>query len=252
MMNLIQFLFPSLGFLFLLSTPVNTRSINPLSGLLFRTSIAIPQFKSVTSLPVPPSNPERTVGGGRRDRGLCPQDTQVTGQSMIALSPTLTPGHTAVPHPTLLISLPKTQATQAEISLFDRQHQGVYQTKVVLPKTPAVIAFTIPADAPALLPDHDYTWTFALICDPKHRRRDQLISGQIRRVALNSTQIQQFRQANLQTRLQLYRQTQIWYDEIAELYQLRRSQPANSQHQLAWETALKSVGLNLKMIQPLD
>jgi hypothetical protein len=131
----------------------------------------------------PPSEgtPVRTIGGGTR-----------SGSN--ACRPPIPAGALIVPHPeapapesrpsqsvsrflggqasqSVLVYLPATGATQLEFSLFDRAGNGRYQTLIAAPAAAAVVDLPAPAPAPG-----DY-WTVALVCNPRDRTQDWVISG---------------------------------------------------------------------------
>ena len=201
-------------------------------------------------LPPPPKNPDETTGGGTRDGGRCPQDAK-TSQPLTALSPVTETGLTLAERPTFLAYVPKTTAQTAEFSLFDQNNQGIYQTTFALTNTPGIISFSLPPNASPLEMGKDYTWSFAMICDPKKRLQDQFVRGRIRRTQLNSALMNQIEKASPKERVSLYRNANIWYEAVFILFELQRSQPNDSSVSAAWKELLNSGGLNSLAAQPL-
>ena len=202
-------------------------------------------------LPPPPKNPDETTGGGTRDGGRCPQDAK-TSQPLTALSPVTETGLTLAERPTFLAYVPKTTAQTAEFSLFDQNNQGIYQTTFALTNTPGIISFSLPPNASPLEMGKDYTWSFAMICDPKKRLQDQFVRGRIRRTQLNSALMNQIEKASPKERVSLYRNANIWYEAVFILFELQRSQPNDSSVSAAWKELLNSGGLNSIATQPLE
>ena len=202
-------------------------------------------------LPLPPKNPDDTRGGGTRDGGRCPQDA-MTSQSLTALSPVPEPGLTVAERPTFLAYVPQTTAQTAEFSLFDQNNKGIYQTTFALTNTPGIVSFSLPPNAPPLEIGKDYTWSFAMICNPKNRLQDQFVRGRIRRTQLDSALMNQIEKASLKERVSLYRSADIWYEAIFTLFELQRSQPNDPSVSAAWKELLNSGGLNSIATQPLE
>lgn len=201
-------------------------------------------------LPPPPKNPDQTTGGGTRDEGRCPQDAK-TSQPLTALSPVTEAGLTLAERPTFLAYVPTTTAQTAEFSLFDQNNKGIYQTTFALTTTPGIVSFSLPPNAPPLEIGKDYTWSFAMICDPKKRLQDQFVRGRIRRTQLDWALMNQIEKATPKERVSLYRSANVWYEAIFTLFELQRSQPNDPSVSAAWKELLNSGGLNSLAAQPL-
>ncbi len=202
-------------------------------------------------LPPPPKNPDETTGGGTRDEGRCPQDAITSDQPLTALSPVTEPGLTVAERPTFLAYVPQTTAQTGEFSLFDQNNKGIYQTTFALTNTPGIISFSLPPNAPPLEIGKDYTWSFAIICDPKKRLQDKFVRGRIRRTKLDSALINQIEKAAPKERISLYRTADVWYEALFTLFELQRSQPDDPSLSAAWKELLNSGGLNSIATQPL-
>jgi hypothetical protein len=204
-----------------------------------------------TQLPPPPKNPDETIGGGTRDGGRCPQDAITSEPPPTALSPVTKPGLTVAERPTFLVYVPQTTAQTAEFSLFDQNNKGIYQTTFALTNTPGIVSFSLPPNALPLEISKDYTWSFAIICNPKNRLQDQFVRGRIRRTELDSALINQIEKAAPKERVSLYRTADVWYEAVFTLFDLQRSQPDDPSVSAAWKELLNSAGLNSIAIQPL-
>lgn len=202
-------------------------------------------------LPPPPKNPDETTGGGTRDEGRCPQDAKTSDQPLTALSPVTKPGLTIAERPTFLAYVPQTTAQTAEFSLFDQNNKGIYQTTFALTNTPGIVSFSLPPNAPPLEIGKDYTWSFAMICDPKNRLQDQFVRGRIRRTQLDSALMNQIEKAAPKERVSLYRMADVWYEALFTLFELQRSQPDDPSMSAGWKELLNSGGLNSIAAQPL-
>jgi hypothetical protein len=140
--------------------------------------------------------------------------------------------------------VPTTRAESAEFSLRNQAGQGLYRTTVSLPSTPAIVSVSLPDQTAALEVGKFYTWTFAIICDPNDRLSDQFVTGTVQRTELDPARIDQLGQASPSDRLALYQQDGVWYDALALLHELRRSQPQNSSLPTIWHEFLQSGGID--------
>jgi hypothetical protein len=203
--------------------------------------------------PPPRRNPGGSAAGGRRDPSACPQDgaaspTSSTATSpaataplLTALSPTTPPGSTLAERPTFLVYVPRTNAETAEFSLRDQENRGVYRTTITLTQTPDIISISLPEQA-VLEVDRPYTWSFAVICNPDDRVEDRFVTGSVQRIELEPTRLQQIEQASPQQRLAVYQENGIWYDALALLFELKRSQPNDPDLSAIWREFLQSAG----------
>jgi len=196
--------------------------------------------------PPPPSNPGSSSAGGRRDASHCPQDPVAPPKSplLTALSPMTQPGLTLAERPTFLVYVPKTSAKNAEFSLRRRDGRGVYRMTVALTNTPDLISIPLLARATPLELDKLYLWSFALICTPNDRLNDRFVTGTVQRIALDPTRLQQIQRASLKEQVALYQKADLWYDALALLFQLKRSQPNDPSLGPAWHELLQAKGVN--------
>ena len=196
--------------------------------------------------PPPPSNPGSSSAGGRRDRSNCPQDAGMATNSplLTALSPTTKPGLTLTERPTFLVYVPKTSAKTAEFSLRSHMGQGVYRTKIALTTTPNLISITLSAQAMPLEVDKPYTWSFAIICNADDRLDDRFVTGMVQHTTSDATRLRQIQQASPREQVALYQKAGAWYDAIAVLYRLRRSQGNDLSISTAWRELLEAGGVD--------
>jgi hypothetical protein len=196
--------------------------------------------------PPPPTNPGSSSAGGRRDPTNCPQDAGLAAASplLTALSPTTKPGITLAERPTFLVYVPKTSAKAAEFSLRSRMGQGVYRTMIALTTTPNLLSITLPAQAMSLEVGKLYTWSFAIICNPDDRLDDRFVTGMVQRITLDATRLHQIQQASPREQATLYQQANVWYEAIAVLYRLKRSQRNDPGISTAWRELLQAGGVD--------
>ncbi|NEQ22735.1 MAG: DUF928 domain-containing protein [Microcoleus sp. SIO2G3] len=210
------------------------------------------QRQTNTPLPPPPKNPDETTGGGTRDEGRCAQDAITSEPPLTAFSPVAETGLTVAERPTFLVYIPQTIAQTAEFSLFDQNNNGIYQTTFALSNTPGIVSFNLPPNAPPLEIGKDYTWSFAIICDPKKRLQDRFVRGRIRRTELDSALMNRIEKAAPRERVSLYRSAGVWYEPLFMLFELQHSQPDDPSVSAAWKELLNSGGLHSIAAQPLE
>lgn len=197
--------------------------------------------------PPPPDNPDSSAAGGRRAPSVCPQDAgSVTrGPALTALSPTTKLGLTLAERPTFLVYVPKTSAKTAEFSLRNRNGSGIYRTTSALTtNTPNIVSISLPPQAPPLEIGKQYIWSFALICNPNDRIDDQFVTGTVQRTELDPTRLRQIQQAPAKERVSLYQKADAWYDALAILFELRRTQPNDPSISAMWHEFLQSGGVS--------
>jgi hypothetical protein len=203
------------------------------------------QLKQRNPPPPPDENPNSSAAGGRRAPTACPQDeAATTNPPLTAFSPTTKPGLTLAERPTFLVYVPKTSAEKAEFSLASRDGRGVYRTTVALTNTPDIISITLPAQGPPLEVGKQYTWSVAIICNPNDRVDDQFVTGTVQRTELDPTRWSKIQQAPPKERVTLYQKADAWYDALAILFELQRSQPNDPSISATWHEFLQSGGVS--------
>lgn len=196
--------------------------------------------------PPPPTNPDSSAAGGRRDSSVCPQDAgaATTAPELTALSPTTKPGLTLAEHPIFLVYVPKTSAQNAEFSLRSRDGRGLYRTTVALTNTPDIISITLPPQTPPLEVGKQYTWSLAVICNPNDRLEDRFVTGTVQRTELDATRWSQIQMASPKEQVALYQKAEAWYDALAVLFKLQRTQPNDPSISATWREFLESGGVD--------
>jgi hypothetical protein len=205
-----------------------------------------PVQRTQSNPPPPPANPGSSAAGGRRNPAACPQDAsaQDARPLLTALSPLDKSGMTLAEHPTFLVYLPKTSAQNAEFSLRLPNGSGVYRTIVPLPATAQLIRVTLPAASPSLVVGQSYTWSFAVICNPRDRLDDRFVTATVQRLAIAPTRHHQIQQASPKAQVALYQQADAWYDALATLFELKRTQPQDPDLDTPWQELLRSGGVD--------
>jgi hypothetical protein len=211
----------------------------------------VPQLTQLAQSNVPPPrrNPGSSVSGGRRDPIACPQDSTMprTDSGLIALSPTTKPGTTLAQRPSFLVYVPETSARTAEFSLRDYNGRGVYRTTLALSNRSGIVSLSLPAEAPPLEVGEQYTWSFAIICDPNRRLNDRFITGMVQRIAFDPARLHQIEQTSLREQVSLYQEADVWYDTLAALFKLHHTQQNDPSINAIWDEFLQSGGVSVML-----
>lgn len=218
-----------------------------------------PQASMAFEPPPGQGMPSRTAAGG--SRGTCPSAEQL-GASLTALVPNLIRseeigpdlrGYTVEPKPVLYFYLPATVGVEAAFSLKDEEGYDVYQMSVPIPQKPGIVGIKLPEDAPALETGKTYRWSFGIVCqtaDTENVPEVVFVSGEIQRIEPDGTLARQLAEADPVEKAALYAQNGIWFESLATLAALRRTQPEDVTLVSRWEELLNSVGLEAIAGQP--
>ena len=240
-------------------TTLAMQSSSPFGGIAPSVAGEIVPQQQITQpaqsdAPPPRKNPGGTVSGGRREPIACPQDTGMprTNSGLIAFSPATKPGTTLVERPSFLVYVPKTSAKTAEFSLRDENGRGVYRTTLNLTNTSGIIRLSLPAQAPPLNVGEQYTWSFAIICNPNNRLNDRFVTGMVQRSEFDPTRLRQIQETPLKKRVALYQQADVWYDTLVALFELQQTQPNDLSIRAVWNEFLQSGGVNATLDKKLS
>jgi hypothetical protein len=199
--------------------------------------------------------PTYTVGGGRRGTCKNPQASELATEPL-PLDSSLTPllrspltdrQLTVSARPTFLVYVPQTSAKAVEFSLLlkdkDGSEKGIYQTSVNLTGTPGIVSISLPATAPELEIGQDYEWRVAMACQTGEVNvNDPFAEALIRRIQPDSS-LSQIDRAKPLDRVALYAKEGVWFDAVANLAALLKSQPNDPQVASAWKELLQGAGL---------
>ncbi|MGD1919779.1 MAG: DUF928 domain-containing protein [Pleurocapsa sp.] len=205
-------------------------------------SIYTNKKNQVTFEPPRGDKPQQTAGGASRG-GQCLSDSKEANSPIIPLLPTNSPALTVKSHPTLLVYVPETSATEAYFAVRDNNEEYDYQTILPIGDSEGIISLTLPQDAPDLDMNQDYQWSLVLMCDGKLRPDSPVVKGNIKRVASNYYMSQKLTQAGLLESAAIYGKAGIWYDTVAGLAELKTTKPNSDYVSNNWENLLKTVGL---------
>ncbi len=208
---------------------------------------------SVTFEPQGEGKPDNSAGGASRspDGKICPQDTTISQTFITPLIPVKNEALTVAAHPTFLVYMPPTSARKVFFSLQDENKNNLYQRILPITGESGIISIKLPTDVPELEKGKNYKWYFQVMCQNALRPDSPGIEAQIKRVESVSALSSNLDKIGSLEQAAVYGKNGIWYDTLATLADLRRSQPENTAYTTNWQQILKSVGLEAIAKEPL-
>ncbi len=212
-----------------------------------------------TSRPVfvlPKTPPGLSSISGRRagmgSRGNCP----AVVSPLTALVPSqVVGGLTTSERPTFWFYIPYTQElanSDLQFSLQDLSGNDVYRNALTLPAKPSVMGITLPPTVTPLQVGQTYRWYLKVRCNQQQAESVPIyVEGNIQRVNLDSSVMQQLETANNQQKIAIYDQKGIWFDSLNVLAQQRLVDPSNASLAADWQSLLHSVQLDNVAAAPL-
>ncbi|MBD2547731.1 MULTISPECIES: DUF928 domain-containing protein [Planktothricoides] len=200
--------------------------------------------------------PSRRVGGAVRGASASAQTCLNNNQKeLTALVPKVDVALTTQEYPVFFWYLPPNSATMISFNLIDDSSgEIIYESTMKTTGEGGILSLSLPENSglPALEIGKDYYWSLAIICDRLDLQANPFVEGLIRRVEPPASLQQKLKQASALERVNLYANAGFWYDTIAELANLRRSNPDDSQLAQEWEELLRSVQLDRLVLEPLN
>jgi hypothetical protein len=199
--------------------------------------------------------PTITIGGGRRTGdGQCLKDRHIQSsnfkadvkvkktleQQLTLLLPPNKFGLTIASTPQFFAYIPKTSAIAVEFVLENQQGKGIAHKRLELTNTPSIVK--VQFEKTPLEVGKDYKWLVSVVCengDPE----DAFAEGIVRRIKPESTLLSKLQKASAIEKVNLLAKFGVWQDAIANLADLRLSQPNSAALKTSWLTLLKSGSL---------
>ena len=174
----------------------------------------------------PPKNPSAPKDTGTNTtRGGCNSNTSAR---LTALVPSNHIGQTSSGHPTFAWFMSDRSPHPLQFRLFRANGQPLYRTQ--LQSQPGIMQFSLPQDEPELAVGQTYRWQVVMVCNPNAPLINSVVTAEIEVVKPNAAlQAQLAATQNSQQRIDLYAESGLWYDALAEALKV----PGNSQNQSA-------------------
>lgn len=183
-----------------------------IASLILSVSFWIPIAALAKYTPPPnPSKPKET-GTNTTRGGSCEGDSAAV---LTALVPFSHMGQTISGHPTFIWFVPDRTSRPLQFRLFTRSGQALYRTE--MESQSGIMSVALPSNLPQLSIGQSYQWQVVLICDRNVPSRNVVATAEIQVVQpAESLQTQLAAAQTPQQRIDLYAQTGLWYDAIAE------------------------------------
>jgi hypothetical protein len=177
-----------------------------LSVALWIAPVALAKYRP----PEKPSAPKDT--GTNATRGGCESNVSV---GLTPLVPFSHVGQTSTQHPTFTWFVPDRSPYPLQLRLFTSTGQPLYRTQ--MQSQPGMMQFSLPQDQPGLAIGQSYRWQVVLVCNPNIPSMNVVAAAEIAVVKPSSALQTQLAAAQTpQQRIDLYAESGLWYDAIAE------------------------------------
>ncbi|MEG4530747.1 DUF928 domain-containing protein [Microcoleus sp. D2_18a_D3] len=163
----------------------------------------------------PPENPSKPkeTGTNTTRNGSC-EEANSSGR-LTALVPFSHVGETISGHPTFTWFVPYITPRPLQLRLFTRTGQLLYRTEIQ--SQPGIMSVALPSNLPQLSIGQSYQWQVVLVCDPDDPSSNVVAAAEIQVVGpAPSLQTQLAAAQTPQQRIDLYAESGLWYDAIAE------------------------------------
>jgi Domain of Unknown Function (DUF928) len=228
--------------------PVHAEAIAGTQAEIAPVKVKIKGGKVVYTPPKNVGTPKKTVGG--LSRGECKEI-----RCLMALMPNTESGidhfpQTISSHPIFFFNAPKFSG-QAEFRLYEvsvnASPKRIYKTSFPISTQPGIISFRMPLEAPELRVGKFYRWEFTW-----NNATNSKCTGLVRRVELNRSVSQQLEKAKPIEKAAIYAKAGIWFEAVETLAEARRDRPEAADLMVEWTDLLKSVGLDVLVLQPIS
>ncbi|MDY7002491.1 MAG: DUF928 domain-containing protein [Cyanobacteriota bacterium] len=189
-------------------------------------------------------SPNNRKGAG--SRGECPK----VEPPLTALVPINPPILTSAKYPTFwfYIPYPEIQGLEAKfvfVAKPRKKEDGVYRVQFPLENTPGIIRVTLPETESPLEIDREYSWAFAVICDPEDSSQNIAISGGVRRKSISELESELGAAVLGRDRAIIYAANGLWLDSLTSLAELRLAKPKDDTVKTDWEDLLGAEAVKL-------
>jgi hypothetical protein len=142
--------------------------------------------------------------------------------------------------------------SMVEFEMADEEDNTVYKTTFNM-NTPegGIFSVSIPDSETSPILEVGQTYRLYLTVKNSDGSFLDLVTGWVKRVELTDSMMRELDRANLEESLDIYEQEAIWYDALAALAELRKSNPGDAQLDLHWSELFKEVKLEQLAQQPL-
>ncbi|MEM6451418.1 MAG: DUF928 domain-containing protein [Cyanobacteria bacterium P01_D01_bin.105] len=172
--------------------------------------------------------PGRRISGGSRSPNTACLATP--NQPVVALMPKSNLGLTLSERPTFWFALPAISPDRMlEFGLYDEAGGLIYQERFNASGKAGISSLSLPDTFSPLSAEQDYRWYLSVVCNPESRSEDLVVTGWIRRMQADSELRTKLANTTLQERLSVYETSELWFDTLTTIAELRRRAQADTQ-----------------------
>ncbi|GAA6622320.1 DUF928 domain-containing protein [Scytonema sp. NUACC26] len=190
------------------------------------------------------------VAKGRKRGGAVRGPCRQLSQQIIALVPSTDNGvpfieQTISQRPTFWFYIPRLPIEQvkAEFLLLNEQGKEIGSEIFPLRSQPGIIRLQMPSKILPLEPNKTYRWAFSAICNPEDRSADVTVNGWLKHTAADSNLNQRLKSTSGREQVFVYTDSQLWYETLTKLAELRQQNPQDVTIQTDWANVLRLMGL---------
>ncbi|MBE9044692.1 DUF928 domain-containing protein [Pleurocapsales cyanobacterium LEGE 10410] len=190
-------------------------------------------------------------------RGTCnsaDNKTKANSATLTTLAPYGHVGQSTATNPTFVWYVPDRESYPVEFWLYESdpasysgKGEQVYQTR--LSSSSGIMTHSLPTEV-SLVPGRTYVWQVAIICNPNSPSQSLVVNNRVKIVEVDPATTSQLNNAeNPVTKADVYAQSGLWYDALAEVALLEDPQAENATIKLISQLAeIEEDSSNFKQI----
>lgn len=159
--------------------------------------------------------------------------TKADSATLTTLAPYGHIGQSASTNPTFIWHVPDRESYPVEFWLYESdpasyggKGERVYQTR--LSSSAGIMTHSLPTEV-SLVPGQTYVWQVAIICNPNSPSQSLVVNNRVKIVEVDPATTSQLNNAeNPVTKADVYAQSGLWYDALAEVALLEDPQAENA------------------------
>ncbi|KAM3114906.1 DUF928 domain-containing protein [Phormidesmis sp. 146-33] len=201
--------------------------------LLWVAPAAIAKYRPPKTPSTPKGTGTNTTRGGSCDSSGNPRSERRPEVGLTPLAPLSHIGQTTSQHPTFVWFVPDRQSYPLQFRLFTATGQRLHTTE--MQSQPGIMQVSLPQTQPGLATGQSYVWQVVLVCNPKAPSMSVVATAEIAVIKPSAAlQTQLTTTQTPQQRINLYAESGLWYDALAEAR-------TNPQNQVAISDLLNSL-----------
>ncbi|MGV0028206.1 DUF928 domain-containing protein [Phormidesmis priestleyi] len=188
---------------------------------LWIAPVAIAKYRPPKTPSAPREPGTNTTRGGSCDSAGNVRSNRSLEVGLTPLAPLSHVGQTSSQRPTFVWFVPDRQPYPLQFRLFTATGQRLYTTQ--MQSQPGIMQVSLPQNQPELAIGQSYVWQVVLVCNPNAPSMNVVATANIAVVKPSATlQMQLAAAQTAQQRIDLYAESGLWYDALAEAQKTSR------------------------------